>query len=559
MSVHFLKTLSQSLFRCACAVAALVSLEACETLHPSLQATNVCFPDGDATPPKNMSSACRDFLGQLIDIDSNESNDPGGSQKQGLVNALYFLLSSPTSLPLERDVFGVAPAKDFVSHDLLLAHEQNPGQPLHHILFDYIINSIRKIRIEPNTNQPYGGYYIALTQTMTLVKRDQKTFSDLIYLVATLIHEARHSAYWDHEIYCPQWAEDANACDWGTNKPHGWVASYMWSLIQSHRNTPLKPNEIQAVSCIFAKQNRYIYGLSKDWFPLGTHLFNENTYEYFPTLQQVMDAEGLDFVPRDYYSELKKGACHDDNIWGIECANQINALFVVQADPHWSEEEIKGTKQALQGTIQTLLAYSGSWEWEDLFFGIAPMGTVIDPALKQKLQENTPGFLVNHVLQSFDVIRLDPNPAQIDQRINYDFCNRTLIFRKPLSPCASCIFDLLLDVLEWARRPLVWPESKSTCKDFWGDNVPLLPCDKTTAGGYGWSTALLWGMVKKNGYDWPKQPITVPLVQNMCQRLKRIINLPVDFQSFRSMDCSSITYDQIASWMKWPTNPSEIP
>ncbi len=483
-----------------------------------------------------MTEKCETTLQGLIHFDESFNQDPSGEQKKRVTTALYVFLSYPLSLPLEKKVYGIANADEFIAKDIQRMYDQDPEKNVNRILFNYILGAVQTVKLIVNEKAPFEAWYNPFDRSITFKSKspDEKTkFSD----AGTLLHESRHSEYFDHEIYCPKLASSMNACDKGTNKSHGWEASFYWALLQGHSKAALSPWELQTIEDLLLMRTRFLYLLPSSWESLKGPVYNPLSYQNLPTPQDVVKLEELPSFERDYYGEVTTVCGRNVGTNALEtsydaCDAKIRSILTF--DEYATSPEVTRVETAVVDALHLLLLRPMGLPQETNLMTLAATSELLSPDLvrliEQHPQQSLNALFFNYILNAIQTFKVgDPK----NHTLQYRFSDRSLSLPLTVAKQGPMDdWDLVVSLIEKARSSEVWPQSLSS-----ESSQNTVKKELGMQGPYGWSTIYLWSLIKQPDQNFLSSTEAEYLTYSFCHKLTWVDRLPDYFEHLKSQYC----------------------
>lgn len=377
----------------------------------------------DFEPPQT----CIDAFRRIITIDDSFSKFDDGMdnsyvcypycpQTPRLFRALYFLRNHPLSLDLDKSIWGVAPARQVLPQSLLRLFERHPDRPPNQILFNYLVQSVRRFKLGTDAlvAETIGGFYTADRDIILEVSTSSSYFMSILEDAYLLVHESRHSETGAHQIRCPM-LKNQFECDINMEGPHGWEFTYGWGVLQNNQIRALDPWEAVSIAGRLFTSLSFVASLGESARPLrdlaNQYKSIDDTYQF--SYKELIRREGLTPVQferksttlkfsKDYYTEAST-ACSKPAMPSSSCQQTLDSLIGLDIGPL---SLIKTEDKArLKTYLLLLLQYPLMLSPDKLFLGIIHNSSFITTDL-QNLQMQYPSMSLsqiffNYLLESY--------------------------------------------------------------------------------------------------------------------------------------------------------------
>lgn len=251
--------------------------------YTAIQNDHTCLPG-----KKELTPACRASILAHAPIDKDSFLNHS-EQLEQVVQSLYYFMSAPIQFPKDQKVAGVATLEEMGMYDFLerIAGTPNPNQAL----LNYVLNA------SPTILHGCPPHALAIAHYEPSGIRICRLPFDRLDMMATLLHEARHSETGPHEMFCPDDGPFVSECDFGFDGPFGWQIGLSWGLIQGtkrelgNQEPFLSRADMTASAKDMFSMLRNIYGIPKSFD--GTLLGKKNRPDTGDYLLHIQSIENL--------------------------------------------------------------------------------------------------------------------------------------------------------------------------------------------------------------------------------------------------------------------------
>ncbi len=475
--------------------------------------------------------SCQEAFDWVLPLEAKYHQAEYAEEKARLYRAFYFLLTRPLALPMEKNIYGMVPAGDLVAPSVLQMRKEHPEMKLNQIFFNYVLNATNEIKIK--TDYPSrSGYFNPMTQSIHIapLSEPNSTIEQVLVDASTLIHEARHSETGPHDTFC-KGDTLIPECDKGTDQPHGFQLTYLWSLLQGNE---LRPH-LSMTEMIYVETQIFEETTSLTTLPGEVLLFRdmacdlEEAYKpegglrnYF-SFRAISQAEQLStyerqsfFVESDVYKQAMS-ACKGTP-QSFQCEKMMDRLMASSLESSaeglrscsTSGDIVENCQSRIRKGFLSLLLNPLILPLEKSVLGLGQAQDLLDPDFLSLFQHNS-SMNPNQVLFNY---LLKVLPTVPDWSLAYPY------FSEPLGEGPSLYLHEISSF--FARLP-----SMSTVSTL---SVRELPR---------WYGSLLWVFLKSNSAA--TKPFLKPqevsgLTEVMCEAFRQS-SLPIQFSTLKQMSC----------------------